>query len=297
MKALFYLLLLAALITNCQPQTKPAVAVKTHHPAPPVPLSSLLAEAAVVEKGSASLPMMVSEMAPPVTDVPAFLTANNLAPLWQADFGQEDYKTSRPTILDGFFGAEHRHISFIFERVTQDSIQPNVFQVQGRSRFRKNIIPFVGTITVNKINPFRVFLDLDSAVLSRASAYVATARFVLHEDSTIAGAGIYQGAALLDFYRLAPGELNIITDFSNKDLATGGGGQLFRGQWQSYRTGKRRSVAFANYSQAVLPDAMADFYLGDRGESINPKYAGLDWNEAWDNDEWWAKPAKPALSL
>ena len=93
MKALFYSLLLAALVTNCQPQTKPAVAVKTHHPAPPVPLSSLLAEAAVVEKGSASLPMMVSEMTPPVTDVPAFLTANNLAPLWQADFGQEDYKT------------------------------------------------------------------------------------------------------------------------------------------------------------------------------------------------------------
>lgn len=297
MKALFYSLALAALATNCQPHTKQAVAVKAPHVAPSTPIKSVPAAAEAVETGAAGLPTMVSKVTPPVTDVPAFLTANNLAPLWQANFGSNANGTLRPAILDGFFGAEHRHIAFIFERVTQDSLQPNVFQVQGRSRFRKTITSFVGTITVKQIKPFRVFIDLDSAALSQASAYVATAHFVLHEDSTVAGAGTYQGTALLDFYRLASGELNIIQTFPDKDLATGGGGQLFRGQWQSYRTGKRRSVAFASYSQAVLPDAMADLYLGDRGENINPKYAALDWSEAWENDEWWARPAKPALSL
>ena len=42
---------------------------------------------------------------------------------------------------------------------------------------------------------------------------------------------------------------------------------------------------------------MADLYLGERDVYINPKYAGLDWNEAWENDEWWADSPKPKLSL
>jgi hypothetical protein len=42
---------------------------------------------------------------------------------------------------------------------------------------------------------------------------------------------------------------------------------------------------------------MQDLYIGERGETINPKYAGLDWSEAWENDEWWAKSPKPQLTL
>jgi hypothetical protein len=229
--------------------------------------------------------------------MPAFLAANNLAPLWQSDYGHQANDSSRPTILDGFYGDEHRHISVLFERVQRDEQQPNVFRVQGRTRYKKNITPFEGTITVEALKPLKAYLDLDSVEEARARAYTATARFVLREDPATNGAGVYQGTAMMDFYQLASGKLELVQMMSDASLPTDGGGLLFRGQWKSNRTGRQQAVAFANYPEAVLPNAMKDLYIGERGETLNPKYAGLDWSEAWENEEWWAKSPKPTLSL
>ncbi|GAB3572816.1 hypothetical protein GCM10027345_04640 [Hymenobacter daeguensis] len=248
------------------------------------------------DEASAENPTQV-EIGPAVPNVSAFLTANDLAPLWQADFGQRENNYPRPTVLDGFYGAEHRHIAFIFDSVVPDTAQAGSFRVRGRSRFRKNITPFAGTISVVGIRAMKAFLDLDSAETAQARSYTATARFVLREDSTATGAGTFRGTAYLDFYRLGTGKLDLLQTFPDKAFPAGGGGLLFRGQWRSQRTGRRQVVAFANYPQAVVPDAMTDLYIGDRGENINPKYAGLDWSDAWENEEWWAKPAKPLLSL
>lgn len=284
------------LLAACQPQAKPVAVAGPK----PVAAVSELPKPEKVELLTAPIPdslaMPLTKMAPPVADVPAFLAANNLAPLWQADFGQRENDSPRPTILDGFYGAEHRHISVIIDKAEQDSSQPNVFRVHGRTRYKKNITPFEGTITVQKVKSLRVFLDLDSVAQAQARAYTATARFVFHEDSTAAGAGTYQGTALLDFYRLAA-KLAIVQTFPDNEIPAGGGGLLFRGHWRSHRTGQQQAVAFATYPQAILPNTMTDLYIGDRGENINPKYAGLDWNSIWENDEWWAKSPKPLLSL
>ncbi|GAB3658200.1 hypothetical protein GCM10027594_29680 [Hymenobacter agri] len=215
--------------------------------------------------------------------------------MWQADFGQRENNNPKPTILDGFYGAEHRHIAVILDEVVSDSLMPNVLRVRGRTRFNKHITPFAGSITVQTIKSVRAFLDLDSVETTQARAYSATGRFVLREDSTAPGAGTYQGTALMDFYRQADGALHLVE--SSRELPTRGSGLLFRGQWKSFRTGRLKPVAFATYADAVLPNTMTDLYIGERGQTINPKYARLDWSEAWENDEWWARPAKPALSL
>lgn len=284
-------LLLAA---SCQPQTKPSSAASTKPAAntPEMPTAAQVTDGARPLVASAA-----TKATAPVADVRTFLAANNLAPLWQADFGQQENNHSRPTILDGFYGPEHRHISVIVEQVRQDAAHPNVFRVQGRTRYKKSITPFDGTITVDAVKPLKVFLDLDSVEEAHARAYTATARFVLRENPAADGAGTYQGTAAMDFYQLASGKLDLVQTLPDTNLPTGGGGLLFRGQWQSLRSGLRKDVAFATYAQAVVPDAMSDLYIGDRGDSLNPKYAGLDWSEAWENDEWWAKPSKPVLSL
>lgn len=294
-----YLALSVSLLAAaCQPQAKPATTTLAK---PAVTVVAAQRAPAVETEAPAPLAdtvaMHLSPLAPPVRDVAAFLAANNLAPLWQADFNPDGESHVRPTILDGFYGPEHRHIAFIIDQAQQDSIQPQLFRVRGRTRYRKSITPFEGTITVQAVKPMRVFLDLDSAAEAQARAYSATARFVLREDTSTTGAGTYQGSALLDFYRLPSGRLDFARAFPDPQLPTGGGGLLFRGQWQSRRTGGRKPVAFAYYPQAVLPNTMADLYIGDRGENINPKYAGLDWNSIWENDEWWAKSPKPTLSL
>jgi len=294
-----YLALSASLLAvACQPQAKPSTAARakpavTVVAAQPAPAVETLMSAPIAD----TVAMHLSPLAPPVRDAAAFLAVNNLAPLWQADFNPDGESHVRPAILDGFYGPEHRHIAVIIDRAEQDSIQPQLFRVRGRTRYRKSITPFEGTITVQALKPMRIFLDLDSVAQAQARAYTATARFVLREDTTTIGAGTYQGNALLDFYRLPSGRLDFTRTFPDPQLPTGGGGLLFRGQWQSRRTGRRQPVAFAYYTQAVLPDTMADLYIGDRGENINPKYAGLDWNSIWENDEWWAKSPKPKLSL
>jgi hypothetical protein len=279
------------LVAACQPQTKPATATNA-----PAVVATAPAATPATPPASSGSPAASTPVTPPLADVPAYLAAHNLAPLWQADFNQVD-NGNRPNILDGFYGAEHRHISVIFERVEQNPARPGVYRVQGRTRFRKNITPFDGTITVEGIKPLRAFLDLDSAEQAKARVYTATARFVLREDSTAAGAGTYRGTALMDFYQLPSGKLDLVREMPDSDLPTGGGGLLFRGKWQSFRSGREQEVAFATYTQAVLPDALADLYIGERGETLNPKYARLDWSEAWENDEWWAKSPKPGLSL
>jgi hypothetical protein len=278
-------------LTACQSESKPVAAASLPPAAASAPTKT--------EDDQPTQPATTASttvVGPAIQNVPAFLAANNLAPLWQADFDRQE-AGARPLILDGFYGADHRHIAVIFERVEPDTRQPGLFRVHGRTRYKKNITPFDGTLTVTGLKALNVPLDLDSATQARARAYTATTSFELREDATAAGAGIFRGTALMDFYRLSSGELGLVQEMSGSDLPTGGGGLLFRGNWQSVRTGRQQEVAFATYAQAVVPDAMQDLYIGERGETINPKYAGLDWSEAWENEEWWAKPTKPALSL
>ena len=280
-------------LTACQPQAQsvgevaasPAVLVR--EPAPVERLNTPQAVEMAVQSSEAG----ITEAGPPVTDISAFLTTNQVAELWKADAGQAASSSSRPTLLEGFYGMEHRYIAFIFDRVQQDSVRPSLFRVQGRSRFRKMVTPFAGTFTVGRIEPLRAFLDLDPVAAAQARAYTIAARFVLREDSTTRNAGTFEGTATLDFYRLASGGPQLLQSATtpDKDLPARGAGQLFRGQWRSQRTGRRNPVAFAIYSQVVVPDAMTDLFLGDRGEAINPKYARLDWTETWENTEWWAK--------
>ena len=283
------------LLGACQPQAKPGAAAGAEATA--VKPQAQAAVSSTAGAIAAVAPVAATPETTPTANASAFLAANDLAPLWQADFGQHENRQSRPTILDGFYGPEHRHISVIFERVLHDAARPNVFRVQGRTRYKKNITPFEGTITVDGVQPLKAFLDLDSVEEARARSYTATARFVLHENPTANGAGTYQGIAKMDFYRTASGKLNLIQTLPDSDLPTGGGGLLFRGQWTSTRTHRQQAVSFATYAEAVLPDALKDLYIGERGETLNPKYAGLDWNEAWENEEWWAKSPKPSLSL
>ena len=72
---------------------------------------------------------------------------------------------------------------------------------------------------------------------------------------------------------------------------------LFSGYQISDKTGQRRPVAFANFYGAVVPTALKKLGLGDRVDEVNPNMARLGWNEAWENEEWWADSPKPKALL
>ncbi len=271
------LLLLSATAAACQHQAPPAATMV--HPS-----------ATVQSVSAARLPTSTDSLAP---EAAAMLQQYNLAPLWA---NQTELMKEHPT-MEGFYGPAYYRISFYFSKVVRDARQPNVFHVEGLDRYKKVITPFVGTITVQSVQPFtkEMFADIDST----ARAFTAAGRFELKEDPATKGAGRYTGQALLDFSLDARGHLNYAVTLP--DLAsenpTKGCGLLFRGTQVSNKTGQRHSVAFANYYGVVVPQALKKLGLGDRSEEINPNLAKLGWNEAWENEEWWAQSPSPSLSL
>ena len=254
------------------------------------PAADTKVPAAASQPPLAATPASSADSLSPATR--ALLTKYNLAPLWA---NRAEGKAAHSP-MEGFFGAEPYRISFYFSSVERDPARLNVFQVVGLDRYKKVITPFTGTITVRDIVPFTDSMDVD-APDSTARPFTAVGRFVLREDPATRGAGNYAGEALLDFYYDAHGRLDQAGYLDGVLNPTKGCGLLFRGSQVSNKTGRRQPVAFANFYGAVVPRALEKLGLGDRSEEVNPNLAHFGWNEAWENEEWWAQSPKPRLSL
>lgn len=238
-------------------------------------------------------------MAPADTLTPEMLTLLrqvDLAPLWAADTAYADGYV--PMI--GFLGTDHYSISMVFDHVQRDAREPQLFHVRGRDRFRKVITPFVGTLRIQHI------ADFDSCYIHKYGgdsihAYTASAVFALHQDKQRGGAGVFSGAAFLDFFVTNDGYCGLpekpIEGIIVNGTPTKGSNRLFRGIWTNSRTGQTKPLLVANDLFIISPEIYADFGVGDRGTQINPKYAKQGWFDYWENDEWWADSPKPKLSL
>jgi hypothetical protein len=270
-------------------------AVGCQHSSPALTKTAIVAlkTSAVAKQGVATAPLANSavSLSP---EALMLLRQHDLAPLWA---NQTESMKSHPT-LEGFYGPTHYRISFYFSKVERDAKQPNLFHVEGLDRYKKVITPFVGTITVQTVQPFtkEMFVDADST----AQAFTAAGRFEFTEDPTTKGASKYNGKALLDFYIDQQGHLDhafALVGASEYKNPTKGCGLLFSGSQSSNKTGLRNPVAFANFYGAVVPQEIKKLGLGDRSEEMNPNLAKLGWNEAWENDEWWTTSPEPALGL
>ncbi|WP_426061974.1 hypothetical protein [Hymenobacter sp. B1770] len=287
MKKWVYLYLLALLALACQQQKPVANALKDAE------VRTTTADS--IKTGTVStVSSVAADSLMPATRT--LLQQYDLAPLWKG-YAQQG-RATQP--MEGFYGPPHYRISFYFSKVERDPAQPNVFHVMGLDRYKKVITPFSGTITVHSLRPFskEMFIDAEPAD-SVAPAYTAVARFVLKEDPSTKGAGNYSGQALLDFYIDGQQHLKLAVShpMASEHNPTGGAGLIFKGYHISNQTGQRKSVAFSADYSVVVPQTLAKLGIGDRSEGVNPNLAKLGWNEAWENDEWWAKSPKPSLNL
>ena len=277
MKKLFCLLSAALLANACQ-QTAPPVRSATEVPAA-VTVSPITKVAVVPVDTTLTPPMQ------------ALLREHDLAPLWANRYEGSASKSA----MEGFYGTSPYRISFYFTQVVRDAQEPTLFHVTGLDRYRKVITPFTGTIRVQGVQPFtaNMFADVDTT----ARCFTAVARFELDEDPRTKGAGNYAGQALLDFYIDQKGAIGQAGGLDATNNPTQGCGLLFQGSQVSNATGRRQPVSFANFYGAVVPQVLNKLGLGDRSDEVNPNLARLGWNEAWENDEWWADSPKPSLSL
>ena len=234
----------------------------------------------------------------------ALLQAHDLAALWQ----NADSSDRTSPVYEGFFGPDHYHFALAFTQVKRDPANPAVYHVLGKSRYRKNIRPFSGTLTVRKLVdlPYPGFLQAMATNESNAAdslsgrTYTAHAQLQLQEERT-ENSGIFEGELLLDFYVVPAKKPGYVTVFDHEGieerLPTRGCGLLLRGNRRNISTGQVKSFTVAPWVSAVAPDVFKDFMLDERMGEINPKYAKLGWKEFWTNDEWWADSPKPKLTL
>lgn len=237
----------------------------------------------------------------------------DLSPLWRCD---TEERRLYP-VLEGFFGPDHYRFSLAIMTARRDAQHPDIYHVQGRTHYRKNIRPFEGILTVrtlddaqpfyspsgnaffpsNQSMPPDTFQARYEAALSRTMMISLRAQMQLHEQPA-KNSGIFEGEAFLNFY-ITPSKQVGYTSAPSVTPGEPANGSyiLLRGARRNSTTGQVKSFVVADDAFAAAPDVLKDFGIGDRGQTMNPKYAKQGWNEKWENEEWWAEPGKPSLNL
>ena len=304
MKRTFYPFL-AVLLAACQ-QQKPAatVAVPASNVAMPLPVA-----------GEEALPAVFAPADTLSGPMRQLLSENDLSKLWQ---GATKERRQDPT-LQGFFGPDPYRFALAFTNVVRDSQHPEIYHVQGKCRYRKNIRPFEGTLTVRQIADLDAAWDYDEFTPQeqdsmRTEAAAADSNMARHErarrlshpytlraelqiqEKQAENSGTFLGEAILNFYVASSKRLGYVAaPFVTKGAPANGSALLLHGLRRNVTTRQVKSFVVSDDVFAAAPEVYKDFGIGDRGGEINPKYAKLGWNELWRNEEWWASSPKPSL--
>ncbi len=291
-KLLLFPALAVVLLTACQPTGKPAqekvAAAPVTQPQPGTLPATPDTSAATEEGLIDDFPSFAyEERHLPDSEKQHMLTEHDLAALWALQ------QRESAAVYNGFYGADHYRIEMHFASVTRDSIRPDQLHVTGKSRYKKNITPFSGTITIDSLATLHLIKrpgDPD-VELGNERRYLAVGHFTLREDSLVSGSGQFAGKVAMDFTIDQEGDLSFDYFFNTP---TRHGGFLFEGEWRSYQTGKTKPVLWADNFFAVAQGVLENFNIGERDVEINPKYRHLGWDTYWSDEEWWNE-AGPVL--
>jgi hypothetical protein len=297
MKKIFAWASLATASVACQPQAAqttaaPKVAIATTQPASPL-------------KAAQPLPTLFAVADTLTSSMRKLLQNSDLSRLWQ---NIDHYQEGSQGVFEGFFGPDHYHFAMVFTQVTRDATDPTVYHVVGKSRYRKNIRPFAGTLTVRQVADLAYPGFLQSLARQEEKAadslagrtYTARARLQLQEEQR-ENSGLFEGEVLLDFYAVPAQKPGFVYVFdhegTDEGLPTRGAGLLLRGNRRNVSTGQVKAFIVGPDVVAVAPYVFKDFMLDERMGEINPKYVKLGWDEYWNHDEWWADSPKPRLNI
>jgi hypothetical protein len=188
-------------------------------------------------------------------------------------------------VYNGFYGIDHYRIEIYFASIEQDPNHPNVFWVIGKSRYKKNINPFKGEITLDQMTTYQnPAFDPSKTSVQEKEMYSTTGTFEFREDSTFTGSGIFKGSIALDYATQSDDQLNL---WYYSATASKGSGFLFDGKWTSYKTKATKPIIWSKSTLSIAEDILENFNVGERDVIINPKYRRLGWENYWENDEWW----------
>ncbi|MCC2546378.1 hypothetical protein LJY25_07970 [Hymenobacter sp. BT175] len=247
----------------------------------------LLLMLVVLFSTAAGTPPAISTKQParkPVAAASASLVSRfDLAPLWSLHGDGE----AEARVMLGYLGPQYRRLELVFQKVRRDRKNPAVYHVAGKTRERERILPFTGTITLTSMRKVRVPKGCNCA--REWNHYQATGRFRLTESAAVEGSGTFSGTLTMMFSRTPNGVAYLPAYKDDWGYTEGKGeGTTFTSTWRNPESKKPLNLLWASNFMEIAPTVMENFYAGDRGMHINPRYARMGWNRYWENEEWWA---------
>lgn len=314
----FYPFLLALLMTGCQAHQQETVKSEISVGAT-VPVSTVAAKSV-----SATKEFIVADTMPPVlvrfnmvlrtdiksspvvdsTEISQFFGKHNLAPLIQNINRNQDDRS-----MNGFLGLNRYRTEVVITTARKSLQNQFVYLIKGMTRTKKHIVPFQGQLLFDSlaIEPMLkaddvqnikdwsmltvIRIDRDKVI----KRYSVAGKAVFAETRPSPQARSFDGRVVIELELTKRGKLYTNTPFLHGPSQ--GGEQKYAGTWTDSQTGQLTPTVWVKNIIGYGPFIHEDFVIGERDVEINPKYAKLGWNELWENDEWWAKSPKPALSL
>jgi hypothetical protein len=213
------------------------------------------------------------------------LSALDLSKLF-ASINPEESFSNR---FDGLYGKDNYRIEIFFAEASKDEGNQTIYHIKGKNRFKKTITPFEGIITVDSLIAFEDpnidTLNFDQESIKHKVLYSAIEKFILKEDSTAQGSGVFSGKITMDFLVRDDNSLDLW--YFSPQTQSKASGFRFMGEWQSYKTKAVKPVIWAKDLFIFANEIIKDFSIGDRDIEINPKYRHLGWDNYWEMDEWW----------
>lgn len=224
-----------------------------------------------------------------------FARRHDLSAVWQG----KEYSANeqKPTVCEGFFGSDHYRIELVLLEVSRDATDSLLYYVQGKDRYKKRVSSFAGAIRLERLRRVSIKSFEDELQGAFARFYTARGEFQFREVDTV-HPGTFTGSIGIDFQQKA--DSSLVPDYfwgdEHRQYANGGKLRL-SGKWISIKTGIRKKFLAGANLEGISREIVPDFNIGERGFTLNPKYAHLGWDKYWQNDEWWATSPKPSLGL
>lgn len=194
--------------------------------------------------------------------------------------------------VDGFFGSDHYRIQFYFSKVWKDSLDPLVYNFEGKSNFKDNIAPFKGKLVLEKAMKFTdPKINLSEWKYENGDSlkgtYSLIGKLQFEEDKRLGHAGVFSGDFRMEFANMAKGDRFLW--FYSPSIGSKGAGYASAGNWQQYGKPNVKPFIFGKDIFMFANDILADFSYGERDIQINEKYVHLGWDNYWEQDEWWVE--------